>query len=585
VFITDQTLRGITWQAFERIVMRLLLLEGFTGIRLVGQTRDGGADLIAHRGGKRWLFQVKRWSAPVHSDVVDRTLQALRSYAAEVPVIVSMRGFDEKVREHQRVLQTEGVPLQLWDRARLIERASRIDDAPLVVQHPGRFQTRNYQEDAITTVVSTVLGGLLNKALVVMATGLGKTFVAAEAIRRIRQSRPYRVLVIAHTNELVYQLERAFWPFIRGSDATIVWNGGERPDITAIANTSFVFACIDTLAAAVARPDGLPFFDAIVIDECHHVGGSMYQSVIAETHAGEPANPFLLGLTATPWRPDETDLEAVFGPPLVSVDLVTGLRNGFLANVDYRMYTDNIDWDRLAELKGNRFSPRAINRTLFISEWDDAVVLALRDAWKEQKDPRAIVFCGTVEHAERMRDRINALGFCRAEAIFSKSSAGRSMEPWDRNRILADFDDGLLGVVCAVDIFNEGIDVPDVNIIVFQRVTHSRRIFIQQLGRGLRLTPGKDHVIVLDFVSDVRRFAAGLELKDQLDEAGPRPGAPARIRLHNQVEFRRLGGADPATESFLRQWLEDVAAIEAAGQDASVLKYPPPLPAGHGGSR
>ena len=74
-------------------------------------------------------------------------------------------------------------------------------------------------------------------------------------------------------------------------------------------------------------------------------------------------------------------------------------------------------------------------------------------------------------------------------------------------------------VVCAVDIFNEGVDVPDVNIIVFQRVTHSRRIFIQQLGRGLRLAPGKEKVIVLDFVSDIRRFAAGLDLKDKLEAA------------------------------------------------------------------
>ena len=107
-----------------------------------------------------------------------------------------------------------------------------------------------------------------------------------------------------------------------------------------------------------------------------------------------------------------------------------------------------------------------------------------------------------------MCDRINSLGFCAAAAIFSQTATGRAMEPYERNRILSDFHDGAIDVVCAVDIFNEGVDVPDVNIIVFQRVTDSRRIFVQQLGRGLRLAPGKDKVIVLDFVSDVRRFAA-----------------------------------------------------------------------------
>lgn len=158
------------------------------------------------------------------------------------------------------------------------------------------------------------------------------------------------------------------------------------------------------------------------------------------------------------------------------------------------------------------------------------------------------------------------------------------MAPYERNRVLSDFHDGAVDVVCAVDIFNEGVDVPDVNIIVFQRVTHSRRIFIQQLGRGLRLSPGKDKVIVLDFVSDIRRFAAGIDLKDKLEDSQQsRDGGSIRVRLPNSVKFKRVGQEnDQETESFLRQWLEDVAAVEAAGEDASILKFPPPLPGGHG---
>jgi superfamily II DNA/RNA helicase len=153
------------------------------------------------------------------------------------------------------------------------------------------------------------------------------------------------------------------------------------------------------------------------------------------------------------------------------------------------------------------------------------------------------------------------------------------MKPWERSRVLADFDDGKIGVVCVVDIFNEGIDVPDVNILVFQRVTHSRRIFVQQLGRGLRLAPGKTGVIVLDFVSDIRRFAADLELQGQLAEVDPPSrGDPVRVRLNNKVRFLRVGGEDPEAESFLRQWLDDVAAVEQAGEDTSILKYPPSIP-------
>jgi superfamily II DNA/RNA helicase len=155
------------------------------------------------------------------------------------------------------------------------------------------------------------------------------------------------------------------------------------------------------------------------------------------------------------------------------------------------------------------------------------------------------------------------------------------MRAYERNRVLCDFHDGTVDIVCAVDIFNEGVDVPDVNIVVFQRVTHSRRIFVQQLGRGLRLSPDKQKVIVLDFVSDIRRFAAGLELKDSIDSVDyPTGGRPVRIRLPNKVSFRRIGGEDPETESFLRRWLEDIAEIEKAGEDASVLRFPPLLPGG-----
>ena len=137
---------------------------------------------------------------------------------------------------------------------------------------------------------------------------------------------------------------------------------------------------------------------------------------------------------------------------------------------------------------------------------------------------------------------------------------------------MCDFSDGRVNVVCAVDVFNEGIDVPDVNIIVFQRVTHSRRIFIQQLGRGLRISDDKDKVIVLDFVSDIRRFAAGIDLKDKLSAR-----EATRVDIPNKVTFRKVGGEDPKTERFLREWLDDVASIENANEDSSILKFPPQI--------
>ena len=580
-FLNDISVRG-SWQAFERLVCRYLMHAGFAGIRLVGQTRDQGADVIAHKAGKRWLIQVKHWTAKIGPEVIDRTLEALRVYRADVPVIVSLNGFTESAHKQQQRLMVQKVPLQLWGAAKLAANAQKFAGVYPIGDPADVFEKRPYQEDAIQRLVNEFNSRDANRSLVVMATGLGKTHVAFEFIRRAGQKRPLRVLCLAHTNALVYQLERAAWAYLKGDQETLVWNGLERQGYEDLRRARIVFACLNTAAQYMYQGSELPDFDVIFVDECHHVGDEgMYAEVLRSTGAGAKAGPFLLGVTATPWRPDETELKGIFGPPMVCVDLVTGLQKGFLANVDYRMYTDNIDWRGLGELKGRAFSPKKINRTLFISNWDDAVVEELRRTWEEQDSPRAIVFCGTIDHAITMRDRINSLGFCRAEAIYSQTKCGAAMQPYERNRVLCDFHDGAVQVVCAVDIFNEGVDVPDVNIVVFQRVTHSRRIFIQQLGRGLRLREGKTSVVVLDFVSDIRRFAAGLELKDALaDGVGPSAGQPVRIRLPNKVAFRRVGGEDVETESFLRQWLEDVSAVESANEDAAVLKFPPPIPGG-----
>lgn len=569
-----QIMNNMTWQAFERNLCRLLTYEGYDNVRLVGQTGDHGADVTGNKAGKKWLFQAKHWKKPVGLDVAQETINAVYEYKADIPVIVSSNGFDAAVKSYQSTLLARKIPLQLWDSNTLVSRTKRLPDKTYNTKEP-----RDYQSPAIDEIVNAYFAGDGNRALVVMATGLGKTFVAAESVRRIRANNPCKVLVCAHTNDLVYQLEKAFWPFLKPSEKTLIWNSYERPTAEMLDGADMTFACVDSVSGWIEAGKELPDYGILLVDECHHVGSSMYDRVFDALSAGKPGGSFALGLTATPWRPDETDLTQYFGEPRVTIDMVTGLNKGFLANVDYRMYTDNINWDALQNVQGHSFSPKQINRTLFINQWDDSVVYTLRDAWSEQPNPRAIVFCGTIEHALIMRDKINTLGFCKAEAIYS-GNAGNEYEPlsqYKRNRILSDFSDGTVNVVCVVDIFNEGIDVPDVNILVFQRVTHSRRIFIQQLGRGLRISEGKDKVIVLDFVSDIRRFAAGIALKDAVT---PHDTQPVRIDIPNKVTFMKVGGEDPESESFLRQWLDDVAAIEDSDEDASVLRFPPLLQEG-----
>lgn len=568
MFLRDSYVRSCGWQAFERAIQRLLPHLGYTGVRLVGQSGDEGADVLGHANGKRWLFQVKYWRRRVGEVTVEETIRAAATYRAEIPVIVALSGFDDGARRRQLMLQRHGIPMQLWDAPTLQSRLEKVAQ-----RETWANELRPYQVTSIEAIVSSALVQNSHRALVVLATGLGKTVVAAEAVRRIRMQRPWRVLVLAHTNALVYQLERSFWPFLAPDVPTAVWNGYEKPSAADLSSYPFVFASVQTVDEAVRQRIDVAPFDCLIVDECHHAASDSYRRVLEALGADGGGPAFVLGLTATPWRKDQRNLLTAFGDPVAKVDIVDGLRNGYLANIDYRMYTDNICWEALHQLSRGALSPRAINRTLFITEWDDAVVRELELAWRTQHKPRAIVFCGTIDHALTMRDRINAFGFARAEALYSDLGGNRKQSAPERARILADFHDGSIGVACTVDILNEGVDIPDVNIIVFQRVTHSRRIFVQQLGRGLRISPGKDRVLVLDFVSDIRRFAAGLNLKQQLAFSSS-VGGPRRVSINHSVSFRRVGDSDPRAEGFLKEWLDDVTAIEDAGEDAAVLKFP-----------
>lgn len=581
-FISDLTLSSASWAAFERLILRLMIAKGFQHCSVVGMSGDGGADVLAISKGKRWLFQVKAYSKPIGPEVITETLSAMQKYGADIPVIVSKNGFTSEVYVAQKRLVGENIRLQLWDRDTIRRQGALLEGRVPILEVSNAKPLRDYQARAIESIVARQLDEPNGSALVVLATGLGKTFVAAESLRRMRKTGQ-RVLVLAHTVDLVLQLERAFWPFLSPNENTVVVTGSDRPtEIDDLKHFSHVFATRDSVANLIERGESMPKFDYVLVDECHHLGATVYEEVLNGLQVGQPDGPFLLGLTATPWRPNGDGLDHRFSEPVISVDLAKGLSDGYLSNVDYRMFTDNIDWNKLDNLEGHALSPRSINRTLFIEEWDDAVADRLKEAWLELgPGGRCIVFCGTIDHAVRMSAKINAMGFANARAIYSggTGSSKATITPVERNKMLWDFADGRIGVLCAIDILNEGVDVPDVNLVVFQRVTHSRRIFTQQLGRGLRLSEGKDKVIVLDFVTDIRRFAAGLQLERDLEEAKlKRPQKPLLVNLNSKVSFRNSLSEDYEGKAFLTQWLEDLDAIEQAGEDVSVLTFPTAKP-------
>ncbi len=574
-FASRRRLELLSWQGHERLVARLVYAHGWANVRRIGQSGDGGADVVADRSGRKWLFQVKKLQSRVGLETLQDTMAAVQRYEADLGVIVARGGFTNDAAQWARSMSP---PLQLWDLARLRQLGEQVPNDPPILRREN-WELRPYQVAAVQRIVEEWTANRHGRALVVLATGLGKTVVAAEAIRRIAQQAPQlRAVVLAHTKPLINQLDEALWPFLRADQASVVVSGEEPLSSDEMDEFQFVITTRDFLAARESTGSPSPHCDLVLVDECHHSQAATYAKVLEWLGTRGPSGPFLLGLTATPWRADKQALGPLFGNPITQIDLVRALRGGYLANLDYRLFVDHINWDKLRASRQEAVSIATINERIFSDHWSDAQVDRIHETWAEIKQsgeqPRGIVFCKTVEHAQRMAGRINALGFTRAEAVFA-STGGAKMSAIERNVRLWDFHNGRVGILCSIDILNEGVDVPNVNLVAFARVTHSRQIFIQQLGRGLRVAPGKDKLIVLDFVTDVRRIKALLDLEHGLDGPELDGHDPPSIGSRHSVVFMRHDHRDDAAKAFLDLWLGDTAELEEAGEDASILRFPP----------
>lgn len=529
---------------FTRQLERLLALSGFTDVANVDGPGDRGADLLARRGGEDWVFQAKwKKSATVDESAVDEVYSAMRELKIDRGVVVTNRTFSRKAVARADDLARFGVRVSLWTGNHLTVIHDRAD------VRPRSFELHDYQERAVNAAWEA-LQGPERRALVFLATGLGKTVVAGRVIARALAARPdAKILVTAHMRDLVEQLERAMWRDIPKNVRTRQIHGSAKPDDL----TGVVFGVSPTASAYINagyRPD------LVVVDEAHHVGETgTYSSMLDQL-----PDAMRVGVTATPWRGDRFDIEHTFGEPVVRVSISEGMRRGYLAKVRYFVYTDNIDWDFVEGASEKGYSMKDLNKRLFIPQRDEAVRDHLVEVWGRTVRPRAIVFCQTIEHAERMAETLRAVpGWQNTESLHGE------LGPRDRRERLLRFRSGATPILTSVDVLNEGVDVPDVNIICFARVTHSRRIFVQQLGRGLRLRAGKEAVEVLDFVSDIRRAAEVYGLAEQLAD---------KDIEEVPVDASRFIFTDQRVTGLLDKWIEDVGDL-ADAKDSVRLEFPP----------
>ena len=545
-FINLRRLQEGTWQAFERMIARYVEHGGFLDVTIVGGSGDLGADIVGFFKGKRWVLQAKfRSSVNTGKAAVVEAFNAHWRYDADVIVAASNKKFTSDALEYQEQRVREGFQVFLWDQSFFLHQFDNLQE-----YSASRREPRQYQINAIKALHAAEMTGQ-GKALITLATGLGKTMVASTFISDYLERFPdSKVLVLAHMTELVRQLERASWAQFSKYTDTHVWTDGETP----VYFDGVTFATWQSVVSAYRNGLSLEKkYDLVVVDECHHAPSESFSTLLDYL---KPS--FLIGVTATPWRGDGESLRPLFGDPVFSMDVVQGMQEGFLAEVDYLMLIDGIDWEEIRELSREGLSVKDLNQRLYVPERDIGMIETICQTIEATVNPRTLVFCRSIAHAERIQKFFRQFDI---SAGVLHSELHRS----ERFRALTNFRSGKLKVLISIEMLNEGIDVPEVNIVVFARVTHSRRIFLQQLGRGLRISATKKQVKVLDFVADVRRVAAGVEINSDAQ----RYKAEEEVRYPNGeiVKFTRH------SQNFFQEYLADMANISDLDEDAH-LNFP-----------
>lgn len=329
--------------------------------------------------------------------------------------------------------------------------------------------------------------------LVVAATGTGKTVIAAFDFKRYRMEHPdCHFLFIAHRQEILRQAMQTFCIVLDDPNFGSIWDGDNEPS-----NYQHVFASKDTLRN---RVDTLhltaDYYDYMVVDEVHHIVAPTYVKLMTRF------NPkILLGLTATPERTNEQEDITVYFDGHISAEirLPAALNAGLLAPFYYYGISDNVD---LTEVKwrGNGYDVAELSRIYTQNDYRTGLILKKMQEYignSRLHKVRALCFCVDKNHARFMNAKFTLAGLKTAMLTSDDDNRHRKL-------VKKQLQAGIINYLFVVDLFNEGVDIPEIDTILFLRPTESATVFLQQFGRGLRLHKGKDHLTVLDFVGHSR---------------------------------------------------------------------------------
>ncbi|HEX8619036.1 MAG TPA: DEAD/DEAH box helicase family protein [Thermoanaerobaculia bacterium] len=329
--------------------------------------------------------------------------------------------------------------------------------------------------------------------LVVAATGTGKTVVAALDYKRlceeIGNARPLKLLFVAHRKEILEQSLNTFRHVMRDGAFGELYVDGHRPD-----EWQHVFASVQSLQHIDLDRVAPDAFDVVIVDEFHHAAAPTYRRLLDHLHPR-----VLLGLTATPERTDGESILHWFGDRIaVELRLWDALERQLLSPFHYFGLHDSTN---LAQVRWTRGAyDRAQLENVYIGD-DARVAQILSELQRKVTDVhsmRALGFCVGIEHARYMARRFNDAGIPSLHVSADSTSA-------ERDDALRKLKAREVNCLFAVDLFNEGVDVPEIDTVLFLRPTESATVFLQQLGRGLRRTHEKDCLTVLDFIGNANR--------------------------------------------------------------------------------
>ena len=376
-------------------------------------------------------------------------------------------------------------------------KAEKYFDANNTALYTMDIAPYSYQQEILDRLEAerTVRGYTRN--LVVAATGTGKTVISALDYKRFRKQnpgKPCRLLFVAHREEILRQSLYTFRAVLKDANFGELFVGNYRPE-----TIDYLFLSIQTFNSqdftAKTAPD---FYDYIIVDEFHHAAAPTYQKLLSYYQP-----KILLGLTATPERMDGKSILPYFNYRIAAeIRLPEAIDRKLLCPFQYFGVTDTVDLNTLKWSAGGydkgelsalyTFSGAVANRRA------DLVVSSLLKYVTDIDEVKGLGFCVTVDHAQFMSRYFNDHGIPSIFLIGKSSDEERKSA---KDRLIR----GDIRFIFVVDIYNEGVDIPEVNTVLFLRPTESLTIFLQQLGRGLRLAENKECLTVLDFIGQANK--------------------------------------------------------------------------------